>query len=265
MKNSSHRYSFRSAKLYFQLFMFIFVPLSIAYAIYTRTLEDFLSYGGLIAAFLFWAVVSWLPLVRFRMTFKEGIRLRPLSTKTVAIFICGAALLSVLMGSLYYSLAIFLIDAWGTFKNWDALIAQRPFAIATGTLVVLTIGLLFFWLRLRARFLYGASEALAGVAFAVSRIANERVISFPSDDSFYFAILTAGVYLIVRGLDNMHHAWKDQKDPVARAFFWLGTESEFVATPPRRLKASRLIKKQRRQKNQGQTLIKKPRTGLFDS
>ena len=246
MDNFKIIYGFRTAQLYCRLFLLFFIPLAIGYAIYSRTLEDFVSYAGGIAVFFSLLIYMWLPLQSFLIAVAQGTPVRRPPLKHLAIFSAGASALSVLLAVLYYSLAVLLIDAWDNIRNWEALITQRPTALAVGTLVVITAGLLFFWFRLRARFIYGASEALAGVAFAVHRLADEPVVFLPSDNSFYFAMLTAGVYLIVRGLDNMHQAWKDQTDPLAKALFRLGTQSDLVAVPPRRLKSSRISKKDRR-------------------
>ena len=250
MHNFKTTHSFRTAQLYFRLFLLLVVPLSIGYAVYMRTPEDFLSYGGAIAAVLYCLVILWLPLQHLRMAIEQGVALRRPPLKYLAIFLVGAATVSMLAGLMYYSLAVVLIDAWSNLKNWEALIAQRPSALAVGMLAVLTAGMLFFWFRLRARFIYGASEILAGISFAVHRLGHQPVIAVPSDDSFYFALLTAGVYLIVRGLDNMHQAWKDQSDPLAKFIFRLGMQSDLIATPPRRLKSSRMQKKARRYRSQ---------------
>lgn len=44
----------------------------------------------------------------------------------------------------------------------------------------------------------------------------EQPAAFLSDPTFYFALLTARVFLVVRGLDNIHQsAFKEPKDPVA--------------------------------------------------
>lgn len=246
MENFRIIYGFRSAQLYFLLFLGFVVPLCIGYAIYTRTLEDFIKYGGGIAGFLSLMIHLWLPTYHYRRAIAEDRPMVRPPFKKLVIFSYGASLISIPLGAVYYSLAAVLIDAWGNVRNWEALIAQRPVALAIGALAVFTVGLLFFWFRLRARFIYGVSEALAGVAFAVHRLSHEPVIALPSDNSFYFAMLTAGVYLVVRGLDNMHQAWKDQTDPLAKALFRLGTQSDLVEIPPRRLKSSLLTKRRRR-------------------
>jgi hypothetical protein len=246
MNNFSITRAFRSTQLYFRLFILIVVPLAISYAIYARKQHDFLLYGGAIAGFLDLIMILWLPLQAYRIAIETGRPVYRPPLKNLFIYAFCVFAVSILLGLIYYSLAVLFIDAWSNIRNWEALLSQRPFAIALGALTVFTVGLVFFWFRLRARFIYGISEILAGVAFAVYRLAHEVVTALPSDKTFYFALLTASVYLIVRGLDNMHHAWKDQKDPIAKLFFRLGTQSELVPIPPRRVKFGRFFKTERR-------------------
>jgi hypothetical protein len=64
-----------------------------------------------------------------------------------------------------------------------------------------------FWWRRRWRTTYGATEAVVGVLVVFNKAA------FPSSNEITsLAILTAGVYLMVRGLDNVHQGMKDCKD-----------------------------------------------------
>lgn len=245
MINVISTHNFRASQLYFQLFLILVAPFCIAYAIYSRTLDDFIFYVGRVACFVVLLLFFWVVTQRMSSTLKGGRAPRAIPIKTFVKFFGAIALISIPVGVLYYSLGVVLIDAWSNLKNWKALIEQRPIALAVGTFAVLTMGLLFFWFRLRARFIYGASEALAGIAFATHRLAREPDITLPSDDSFYFAVLTAGVYLIVRGLDNMHQGLKDKSDFLAKALVRLGTLSELAPAPPRRLKPNRNAKKRR--------------------
>lgn len=246
MKKYRVVYGFRTAQLYFKLFLFFIVPLFICYAIYSRTLEDFVLYAGGISVVLSLVAHAWLPSAHFRYAIEHDIPFRIPPFKKLAIFSAFISVFSIPLGVLYYSLAVVLVDAWMNIRNWQILLADRPVALAIGTIAVITAGMFFFWFRLRTRFIYGVSETLAGIAFAVHRLALEPDISRPSDEGFYFAVLTAGVYLIVRGLDNMHQAWKDQNDPLAKVLFQLGTQSDLVAEAPRRLRSSRMVKKVRR-------------------
>jgi hypothetical protein len=77
--------------------------------------------------------------------------------------------------------------------------------VATVSLTAVT-GAAFFIFRLRQRFIYGLTEATAGIVIAAHRMNQEPGVGLPSESGFYIALLTAGIYLVVRGLDNMHQA-----------------------------------------------------------
>ena len=61
---------------------------------------------------------------------------------------------------------------------------------------------MLFLFRYYCRSIYGLSETLVGLIVAASRVWNNDIPA--SDPSLYLAILTAGVYLVVRGLDNIY-------------------------------------------------------------
>jgi hypothetical protein len=92
------------------------------------------------------------------------------------------------------------------------------------TLVLVTIGstlvfgTLLFAVRLHLRLVYGISEALVGVTVAAHRASVESSTVVPTQPTFYLAVLTAGIYLVVRGLDNIHQAIKNPDDPVIRGW-----------------------------------------------
>jgi hypothetical protein len=78
-----------------------------------------------------------------------------------------------------------------------------------GILLTISAGLSFYWLRCRRRFLYGLCELL--VAFGVIYITfvpqtNYLLISGPPVSQFLLtkgAGILGGIYIFVRGLDNM--------------------------------------------------------------
>lgn len=133
---------------------------------------------------------------------------------------------------------------WENFRSWvGALLALAPVAVVIYSMFVtaadslgwliastfvnrqtisltasitLCAGIVLFYFRLHMRCIYGATEAIAGVAVAVQRVTIEPT-SPAQAPAFYLAILTAGVYLVVRGLDNVHQGWtKEPHDRVAK-------------------------------------------------
>jgi hypothetical protein len=99
-------------------------------------------------------------------------------------------------------------------------VTRKELLVGGTALMTALVGSLFFWFRLRQRFLYGITESLAGVAVAAHRLSIEPGDSIPGDGAFYVAVLTAGVYLVVRGIDNMHQAVV-AGDPVLARLRWL--------------------------------------------
>jgi hypothetical protein len=84
-----------------------------------------------------------------------------------------------------------------------------------------TIGTLFYF-RLRVRSVYGLTEVVVGIGMACSKLCpfglQESVANSIGNRSFLVPMLTASIYLIVRGLDNVHQGLVQKPpDPVAAA------------------------------------------------
>jgi hypothetical protein len=91
--------------------------------------------------------------------------------------------------------------------------------------------LALFYFRLKLRSVYGFSEAAVGLVVA-GHLAQDRALTI-SNTGFYFAVLTAGVYLVVRGLDNVHQGLTI--DPIAATvlrFLKRKTRGQSAAVPP---------------------------------
>lgn len=122
---------------------------------------------------------------------------------------------SLIIGGMLYGIGFSTIN----FLSW-ALSSEkfRPIAVTMISLYTLGAGGLLFVFRHRTRVLYGITEIAAGIAVAVHRVISANNISL-TDPGFHLAILTAGIYLVVRGFDNIHQGWtKDPIDPVAAHF-----------------------------------------------
>lgn len=76
--------------------------------------------------------------------------------------------------------------------------------------VIIVAGFLFVF-RQKFRFWYGLSESLCGIIVAISK--SESSISAMLNPSYLLLILTASIYLIVRGFDNMHQGINSIKSP----------------------------------------------------
>lgn len=97
--------------------------------------------------------------------------------------------------------------------KWIVFLPPGLPAIIVGIVAVASSGFALFFFRLIFRVLYGVSEVAVGVGLAAHKINSEFTgVSDLRFDLFLF-LLTAAVYLIVRGLDNIHQGFtKEPKD-----------------------------------------------------
>ena len=112
-----------------------------------------------------------------------------------------------------YGAASALFDGF----QWVALaLSDRTRSTAFVVIVTGAVGLALFGIRVKWRVVYGLTEAVVGLLVAGHRVNANGVTS--ADMALVLAILTAGVYLVVRGLDNVHQGWKSETDPIAKWF-----------------------------------------------
>lgn len=154
-----------------------------------------------------------------------------------------------------YGLIAIAIDAWSLLNAlWaklDPLRDQTQFMVVTG-LMTLSFGGIFFLFRLKQRFLYGCTEAIVGVLVGMHRVTLEQWSGMPRSSGFYLALLTAGVYLVVRGLDNIHQARRDGDATLKRLARFVFTGSP--TTERRRLPSSRVFRRTPRRKEEEEKL-----------
>jgi hypothetical protein len=153
-----------------------------------------------------------------------------------------AIIFSIVAGLTYYAIAVGIKDTY----LW---IASLPFtrdaAISVLTGATLALGVALFLLRLYLRSLYGLTEVVAGVFISTIKIsektpaelgtAGSSMMAILASDDLYLVVLTAGVYLVVRGLDNVHQGIvRDPRDPVAtKVVEWLNSpgQAKAIAKP----------------------------------
>jgi hypothetical protein len=125
------------------------------------------------------------------------------------------AILLTPMGGLFYSIAATITDL----IQWLALqLSENGRSAALAGAVTALLGAGFFAFRLKFRFIYGMTEAMVGLGVAGHRVGFATTSEPGGSAALYLAVLTAGVYLVVRGLDNAHQAWTLKSDP---ALNWL--------------------------------------------
>ncbi|MFM2284312.1 MAG: hypothetical protein RL222_1816, partial [Bacteroidota bacterium] len=185
---------------------FILTIIAFIYLFKSRLTSEIVKYTLYIAIpiaiiFFFIYIYFWI---------KDGFRKPNISILIYATFIIPFASLS------YYALAVSVKDIY--------LWAQSP-TFTKSTTIILTvlitaiIGLLLFYFRLRLRSIYGFTEAIFGLIIAGNKIAIQNNLDILNSE-FYLTLLTAAIYLVVRGLDNIHQGLtKDPIDPIGIKIF----------------------------------------------
>jgi hypothetical protein len=200
----------------YQIISLILLISGIIYTYCTRPTTDIIkysSYASIGFAFLisFIVFMAWVGSHYKKLTASEVI--------IVLLFIVAAA---IIFGISFYSSGVPLKDFFLWLLKPSVSKNKTAFFAVLGTLIL--GGLLFFW-RLRFRAIYGLTEAIVGLWVAAYRVSFQE-LSLDKISS-YMAILTAAVYLVVRGFDNIHQGiYKDPKD---RAAIWLFRKNEILA------------------------------------
>lgn len=121
-------------------------------------------------------------------------------------FTLQAIALIPLGGFFYYSLFLVIHDV----SIFLYEVSNPHLNIILPALITLIFGITLYIVRLKQRLFYGLSEVLVGVVVAVSQARNKTMETGLENPQLYLAILTAGVYLVVRGLDNMNEGIKNK-------------------------------------------------------
>ncbi|MBA3680281.1 MAG: hypothetical protein H0W73_03700 [Bacteroidetes bacterium] len=176
--------------------------ISIIYCVNARTWNDIFKYASYISIGLL--VVFFLIIIIINV-FNSGITKK--GFKDFAFVLPLIILLLVIAGISNYSIFVGIKDIFLWIKSPSI---SKTSAIILTSLFTLALGSGLFYFRLRMRAIYGLTEAAIGIVVAGNR-ALTQMDQFASSD-FYLAILTASVYLIVRGFDNIHQGLT--KDPI---------------------------------------------------
>jgi hypothetical protein len=176
---------------------------AVFYGLLSRPIGDVLRYSALVAGGLSVSVLGGVGSGWIRS--KRG---RP-SRNQVAQFLVLLIAVPVLGGPVYYGLFATMADLYRLLLP----VRQASLGASMVAALAMVAGLALFWLRLRVRLVYGLSEVMVGLAIAAWRGYGETTSGVPSTPEFYLAILTASIYLVVRGLDNMHQALQAGSDP----------------------------------------------------
>jgi hypothetical protein len=188
------------------------IVVAVAWTIYSRSFESIYKYGGRIALPMFVSslFIGFIGYAFIQQDRDPNWRFKP----STVIGIIGVALIvSVVFGLIYYSIGVAFKDTY----NWVTTLAlsrDQKFTVVASFILIAGSGL--YLLRSGFRSLYGLTEVIVGVFVGTLKIfpnaapvASEQVpeiskmISGLTTDASV-AVLTAGIYLVVRGLDNMY-------------------------------------------------------------
>jgi hypothetical protein len=201
-----------------QVIVVILSVWAIVHAIQTRTKEDFWRYSLSIAMIigmimLFVAIGTW---------FTE----RPKISVGEALAILIVALIAIVFASaFYYAIGASIKDLFFWIRDIDTLYLKA----ISASLLVLIAGSLLFYFRLRFRSIYGVTEAFVGIAVAMQQTISTPTGSHALTLEQFLPLLTASVYLVVRGFDNVHQGLtKDPLDLAAKTVLaWVRLRSQF--------------------------------------
>ena len=200
---------------------------AVGHAVRTRTVDDFVRYPLYFTVPA--AVVLYAALIHEWWKSKS----RKVSQEEVWMAV-SVPIVFYLVAAAYYAVGASIKDAYFWLQSLD-LSREQKIALAVG--VTLMGGLVLFIFRRNLRSTYGLTEAVVGLVVAGNRVAD--YLDKPaSDTALYLTVLTAGVYLVVRGLDNIEQGL--EKDPIARKLlaFMRGRNASSTASAPATLAAT---------------------------
>lgn len=196
-------------------FLFLLLIIAgLAYGIYNRHWSDWILYSYI-------ATVPFAYNLAMRETQYMWESTKTLRDKTIyfaKLSILPVPIIAIFLlpigGVIYGSSAAFIY----TFKWISLQLSQSGKSATLAAAVTALLGVIFFTFRLKFRFIYGITEAMVGLSVAGHRVGFVTNSQSTGDAELYLAVLTAGIYLVVRGLDNMHQGWITDSDAALK---WL--------------------------------------------
>lgn len=184
--------------------IFFFMILNIAVVYYTaqnRTCHEFAFYSIFISGILVAVCICFI----IFLYFKFGNSVKEYKMLIQLLF------LLIILGPIYYSLFV-------TLKSLALFLVSSKLIILL-ILLILALGFSFFILRLKLRIIYGFIEIIVGIFIAYDKLSKTNFI-LSLDSEFLIPLLTASIYLIVRGFDNIHQGInaENPKDPLINYF-----------------------------------------------
>lgn len=195
-------------------FLQILVVAAILYAIFTRTAQQFVDESLPIAIFIGALPYSYF-ISRWAIFGPPRGRIQALIGLLVVV-----PLVVAVLTVFYYGIWVAIRDGYAWLEKQAP---PRAFYAVLVELSILGIGYALFLFRLHARFFFGLTEALVGLIIGLHNIPSQANPVLWELNVFAI-MLTASVFLLVRGFDNMHTGLKTEHgDVILKAF----DESEY--------------------------------------
>lgn len=195
---------------------------SIIHTVRTRSLDQIIGQSRPIGLALFALLLAVLAVTLFAD--RSSLSRANLAGKIAPALIAIAflALTCMFMGAMFYALGVSVHDVYIWARESLALQQRSQLRLAMVVVLPLAAAILLFSFRLGFRSIYGVSEAVVGFWVGLRQF-DAVDPAAPIEPTLVMTILTASVYLMVRGFDNIHQGLtKDPKDPVATAVLaWL--------------------------------------------
>jgi len=198
---------------YLPLLVFILIALLAFGGMYyvgeTRSNDEFNRYSVFVGVPL---VIPWFAFLFFRWS-KAGFPVKDILFYTFAL--TGTLFAAVGLGGILYSVGALMKDIYLWLHSVAA--SRTEFLVISSAALTLGLGWIFFYFRLRLRCIYGLTEVVVGLLVAANHVVVSSEAATNDPASYYLLLVTAGVYLVVRGFDNIHQGLtKDPLDPIAR-------------------------------------------------
>lgn len=119
------------------------------------------------------------------------------------------------------------------FFLWAQNPRTNPWLGVASSLAILMLGAALFYFRLHWRSCYGVAEASAGVVLALQKVFSFQDLNASADLGFLAWLLTASIFLVVRGFVNVHEGLgppaKDKA--IAALIAWIRSPKQTDAAP----------------------------------
>lgn len=171
------------------IIIFILTIITIIHLFIARSLDDILRFSFYIAI----PMIIIYGIIFINLLLKKELKKISLGLIFFSLPIIGILAIS------YYALAVTINEVY----NWlMSPIFTEKTQISLVLITTLILGIGFFYFRLKFRVFYGIIELTFGLLIALNKVTQLNIENL--DTNLIMTYITASIYLVVRGLDNIH-------------------------------------------------------------